>query len=54
MMKKKYIRKKETMETWKLNIYVIPFLQCDKSSLVIKVTHRLRWWKWSMLEKEKQ
>ena len=54
MMKIKYIRKRETVETCKLNIYMVPFLHCDKSSLVIKVTYRLRWWKWSILEKEKQ
>ena len=38
----KYIRKRETVKTSKLNIYVVPFLHCDKSSLVIKVTYRLR------------
>ena len=38
----KYIRKIETVETCKLNIYVVPFLHCDKSSLVIKVTYMLR------------
>ena len=54
MMKMKYIRKRETVEACKLNIYMVPFLHCDKSSLVIKVTYRLRWWKWSILEKEKQ
>ena len=53
-MKMKYIRKRETVVTCKLNIYFIPFLHFDKSSLVTKVTYRLRWWKWSILEKEKQ
>ena len=41
MMKMKYIRKIETVETCKLNIYFIPLLQCDKSKLVIQVTHFL-------------
>ena len=54
MMKMKIIRKRETVETGKLNVYVVPFLQCDKSSIVIQVTHILGWWKWSILEKEKQ
>ena len=54
MMKIKYIRKRETVETCNLNIYFIPFLQCEKSKLVIQVTHFLGWWKWSILEKEKQ
>ena len=35
-MKMKYIEKRETVETSKLNIYFIPFLHCDKRSLVIK------------------
>ena len=42
MMKMKYIRKRETVETYKLNIYVVNFLHCDKGSLVIKVTYMLR------------
>ena len=52
MMKIKYIRKRETVETCKLNIYVVPFLYCDKSALVIQVTYPLRLWKWSTLERE--
>ena len=54
MMKMKYIGKRETVETYKLNIYVVPFLHCDKSVLVIQVTHSLGWWKRSILEKKKQ
>ena len=54
MMKMKYIRKRETVETCKLNIYVVPFLHCDNCALVIQVTYMLGWWKWSILEKEKQ
>ena len=45
MIKMKYIGKRETVETCKLNIYVVPFLHCDKGSLVIKVTYKLGWWK---------
>ena len=41
MMKMKYIRKREIVKTCKLNIYVIPFLHCDKRSLVIQVTYKL-------------
>ena len=54
MMKMKYIRKRETVETCKLNIYFIPSLHYDKRSLIIKVTYNLRWWKLSILEKENQ
>ena len=54
MMKMKYSRKRERVETCKLNIYFIPFLNCDNCALVIQVTHSLGWWKWSILEKEKQ
>ena len=52
MMKMKYIRKGEAVEICKLSIYFIPFLHCDKRSLVIKVTYTLRWWKWSILKRE--
>ena len=49
MMKMKYVGKREIVETCKLNINFVPFLHCDKRSLVIKVTYTLRWWKWSIL-----
>ena len=38
----KYIRNRETVETCKLIIYIVSFPHCDKSSLVIKVTYKLR------------
>ena len=41
MMKKKYIRKRETVETCKLKINFIPFLHCDNCALVIQVTYKL-------------
>ena len=41
MMKIKYIRKREAVETCKLNIYFIPFLHCDNCALVIQITYNL-------------